>query len=292
MKLAGSERIYQGCIYTIVSLLLLISAFPLFYVVCVSLTSDAEVMERGNLMLIPMRPTLEAYERIFLRNGLIFNSFYVSVVRTLVGTAATLAFTLVAGYAVSRRDMPGNKALMFLIMITILFSGGMIPTFLVVQATGLYDNFWSMIVPGLLDSWSVLVFRQFFLNLPHEIEEAAEVDGVPKIRLFLLIILPMSTAVIAALGLFMAVGHWNAWFDAMIYIKDDSLKPLQLVLYNMHKDANMGYNMNEVNDFTGRVPTRALRMALTVIGTVPILCVYPFLQKYFIKGVYVGAVKG
>jgi putative aldouronate transport system permease protein len=292
MKLMGRERVYQVGIYVLVFLLLVGSIFPLFYVVCVSLTTDAEVMERGSLMLVPHHPSLEAYERIFLRNGLILHSFWVSVLRTAVGTLCTLGFTIIAGYATSRRDMPGSRLLMFLVMITVLFDGGMIPTFLVVKSTGLYNNFWAMVIPGLLDSWSVLVFRQFFMNLPKEVEEAAEVDGVSKVRLFFTIVLPMSTAVMAALGLFMAVGHWNAWFDAMLYIKDDDFKPLQLVLYNMHKDANMGYNVNELNDFTGRVSTRSLRMALTVIGTVPILCVYPFLQKYFTKGVYVGSVKG
>ena len=215
-----------------------------------------------------------------------------SVLRTLMGTAVVLCASLITGYAVSRRDMPGNKILMFMVMVTVLFGGGVIPTFIVVNQTKLYNTFWAMIVPGLLDSWSVLVFRQFFMNLPREIEEAGEVDGVKKFGLFIYIVLPMSTAVIAALGLFMAVGHWNAWFDAMLYLKDDRLKPLQLVLYNMHKDSNLGYNMNEVTDITQRTSSRSLRMALTVIGTVPILCVYPFLQKYFTKGVYVGAVKG
>lgn len=292
MTMKSTERLYQICIYTIVGALLIASIFPLFYVLCVSFTTDAELVERGNLMLIPYKPSLEAYVRIFLRNGLIVNSFFVSIFRTIVGTISVLTFTIIAGFIVSRKDMPGSKLLMFMIMITILFGGGLIPTFMTVQSTGLYNSFLALIIPGLLDSWSVLVFRQFFNNLPSEIEEAANVDGVSKMQLFIQIILPMSLAVIAALGLFMAVGHWNAWFDAMLYIKDDNMKPLQLVLYNMHKDANIGYNVNEMNDFTARVSTRSLRMALTVIGTVPILCIYPFLQKYFTKGVYVGAVKG
>lgn len=292
MTMKSTERLYQICIYTIVGALLIASIFPLFYVLCVSFTTDAELVERGNLMLIPYKPSFEAYVRIFLRNGLIVNSFFVSIFRTIVGTISVLTFTIIAGFIVSRKDMPGSKFLMFMIMITILFGGGLIPTFMTVQSTGLYNSFLALIIPGLLDSWSVLVFRQFFNNLPSEIEEAANVDGVSKMQLFIQIILPMSLAVIAALGLFMAVGHWNAWFDAMLYIKDDNMKPLQLVLYNMHKDANMGYNVNEMNDFTARVSTRSLRMALTVIGTVPILCIYPFLQKYFTKGVYVGAVKG
>ena len=292
MKLHGAEKRYQIFIYTLVSLLLIVSVFPLFYVVCVSLTTEQEWLRRGNLMLIPYQPSLEAYVRIFTTNALILNSFWVSVFRTAVGTVLCLAFTLIPGYAISRKDMPGSRFLMGMVLVTVLFSGGLIPTFLVVKDTGLYNSIWALIVPGLTYSWGCLVFKQFFANLPTEIEEAAEVDGVSKFGLFIRIVLPSSMAVIAAIGLFTAVGHWNAWFDAMVYITEDKKKPLQLILYNMNADANMGYNTNELNQFDVRVSTRSLRMALTVIGTVPILCVYPFLQKHFVKGVYVGAVKG
>lgn len=293
MKLKGSELSYQIAVYIIVSLLLIVSVFPLLYVVCVAFSTQEEMVERGRMMLIPYKPSFDAFTKIFVRNPMIKHSFLISVLRVVIGTGLTLSFTLIAGFVVSRRDMPGSKTLMFMVMVTILFGGGLIPTFLVIQSLGLYNNFWVMIVPGILDSWGVLVFRQFFLNLPREIEEAAEVDGVPKFKLLISIILPMSTAVIAALGLFMAVGHWNAWFDALIYIKDDDIKPLQYILYNIHRDASIGYNMNSTTDYnSARVSTASLRMALTVIGIVPILCVYPFLQKYFTKGVYVGAVKG
>ena len=149
--------------------------------------------------------------------------------------------------------------------------------------------------PGLVSGWNALVFRQFFESLPHEVEEAAEIDGVSKLGMLVRIILPMSLPVVASLGLFTAVNHWNSWFDAMLYIKTASRQPLQLVLYQMHKDANIAANTNDMaalTDSLERSSSRSLRMALTVIGTVPILCVYPFLQKYFVKGVYTGAVKG
>ena len=151
-----------------------------------------------------------------------------------------------------------------------------------------------MIVPGLLDSWGVLVFRQFFLNLPGEIEESAGIDGISEVGLMMRIVFPMSLPVLAAMGLFTAVGHWNSWFDAMVFIQNDYLKPLQLILHDLSVDTNLGVNANsrDVTDLASRVSTRSLRMCVTVIGTVPILCVYPFLQKYFTKGVYVGAVKG
>lgn len=295
MKLRGREKGYQVCITVLIFLLLIVCLFPLLYVVCVSFTSEAEWIERGKMMLIPMRPTLAAYEKIFTVNASLVGSLGISVLRTAVGTALSLSCTLVVGFAVSRRDMPGSKVLMFLVLFTVLFSGGMIPTFLVVKDMGMYDSFWSMVIPSMVNGWNILVCRQFFQNLPFEVEEAAEIDGVSKLGLFLRIMLPMSLAVIASLGLFTAVNHWNSWFDAMIYIKTESLKPLQLILYQMHKDANLSAAANEFQSLTDaaeRSSSRSLRMALTVIGTVPILCVYPFLQKYFVKGVYTGAVKG
>ena len=295
MKLRGEELAYQIFVYVFVGLLLLISLFPLLYVVGVSFTSEAEYYARGKLMIIPFQPTFAAYTKIFTTNALLLNSLLVSVQRTLVGTLLGLSFTLIVGYATSRTDMPGSKFLMFMVLVTILFSGGMIPTFLVVKDIGLYDSFWAMIVPGLVSGWNALVFRQFFFNLPHEIEEAAEIDGVSKFGMLTRVVLPMSLPVVASLGLFTAVNHWNSWFDAMIYLKTRINQPLQLILYQMHKDANIAANTNDMSELTDaleRTSSRSLRMALTVIGTVPILCVYPFLQKYFVKGVYTGAVKG
>ena len=295
MKSRGSELRYQIFIYVFVGLLLAISIFPLIYVVGIFFTSEAEYYARGKLMVIPYKPTIAAYTKIMTTNANLLNSLWVSIERTVLGTVLSLSFTLIIGYGTSRKDMPGSKFLMFMVLVTILFSGGMIPTFIVVKDMGLYDSFWSMIIPGLVSGWNALVFRQFFDGLPHPVEEAAEIDGVSKFGMLVRIILPMSLPVVASLGLFTAVNHWNSWFDAMIYIKSGKNQPLQLILYQMHKDANLAANTNDMaalTDSLERSSSRSLRMALTVIGTVPILCVYPFLQKYFVKGVYTGAVKG
>jgi putative aldouronate transport system permease protein len=296
MKLSGSELTYQVIIYVTVTILLLLSIFPLLYVLGLSLVTEQEWIERGSLMLIPRQPTLSGYRKVFHQSKTFLSSFRTSVLRTIVGTTLTLLMTLCTGYVLSRRDLPGKKGLLFLTMITILYSGGLIPTFLVVNSTKIYNTFWSLIIPGLVDSWGVLVFKQFFENLPLSVEESAYIDGAGELTLMTRIVVPMSKPVMAALGLFMAVGHWNSWFDALIYIKDDSLQPLQLILRNMFINANIGYdlNMNEMGTFdvTQRVSNVSLRMVITVIGTVPILLVYPFLQKYFTKGVYVGSIKG
>lgn len=296
MKLHGNERIYQVVIVSLIGILLLISMFPLIYVVSMSMTSEGELMERGSTILFPLKPSFAAYERVVATYPNTYNAFGVSVLRTLIGTACSLSMTMVVGYAVSRRDMPGSRTLMKALLFTSLFSGGMIPTFLVVQNTGIFNTFWAMIIPDLVVSWNALVFKQFFQNLPYEIEEAASIDGVGKTGLMMRIVFPMSLPVVAAIGLFIAVHHWNSWFDALIYISDAKLQPLQLIIYVLNNDNNLGYNANDATvsyfDVYSRAPARSIRMAVTVIGVVPILCVYPFLQKYFVKGVYTGAVKG
>jgi putative aldouronate transport system permease protein len=293
-RLTRADIVYQVFIYIVISLILITCVFPLVYVLGISFSSEQEWIARGNSMIIPREPTLAGYEKVFRQSKVFGNSLMISALRTLVGTAITLSCTMLMGYILSRREMPGRQVMMFMVMVTVLFSGGLIPTFLVVKGTGLINTFWALIIPGMLDSWGVLVFRQFFLNLPREIEESAYIDGIGEINMLFRIVLPMSLAVIAAMGLFIAVGHWNAWFDAMIYVNDENLKPLQLILHNLSVDANLGYSANTgiITDVINRVSTRTLRMCITVIGTLPILFVYPFLQKYFVKGVYVGAIKG
>jgi putative aldouronate transport system permease protein len=194
------------------------------------------------------------------------------------------------GYVLSRKGLPFKTAILVMTLITILFSGGLIPTFLVVNAVGIYDTLWAMIIPGLVDSWSVLIFRQFFMNTPESIEESARIDGAGEIKIMWVIIVPLSKAVIAALTLFMAVGHWNSWFDAAVFLQNADLKPFQLLMRNLFVTTNLAIEMGAFA-LMNRVSPHSTRMAITVVGTIPILCIYPFLQKYFTKGVYMGAVK-
>jgi putative aldouronate transport system permease protein len=291
----NTEKLYQAVIVIIVAILVLVSLFPLIYVMGLSFTSQQEYMSRGNLMVIPFKPTLEGYRRILFRDDTYIKGLFISILRTGIGTAVTLACTLIMGYLLSKEDLPGRRFLLFAVMVTVLYNGGMIPTFLTVKGLGLVDTFWSMILPGMVDTWSVLVFKQFFSGLPKEVMESAEIDGCGEFRMLVQIAIPLSTAVMAALGLFMAVGHWNSWFEPMIYLqKNTDLYPLQLLLRNMFTNSNLGYNVNSGMqvDAANQQTTTSLRMVVTMIGTVPILCVYPFLQKYFTSGVYMGAVKG
>lgn len=290
------ERAYQTVIFIIIALICVTALLPLQYVISTSLVMEAEYVAKDGFVLWPDKPSLAAYKRL-LEMESIGNSFVVSVVRTLLGTFLMLSMTTITAYIVSRRAMPGARALMLLILVTILFNGGLIPTFLMLKELGFYDNFWVFIIPTLVDSWSVLVLRQFMENLPRELEESAGLDGANEVQLFTRIILPMSLPSVAAIAMFIAVFHWNDWFTALIYIENDRLKPLQLVVRNMLVsnmganatiDTNIGVNLF---DPSKRVGEQTLKLATVVFSTLPILCVYPFLQKYFVKGMYVGAVK-
>lgn len=292
-RMSKADKVYQTIIYSVVGLLILISIFPLVYIIGLSFTSELEWNQSHGMVIIPTRPSVEAYRSI-LSGTFVWNSLKISVMRTVVGTFLTIFFSMCVGYVLSRKDLPFKRVLLFMVLITILFTGGLIPTFLVLTATKIYNTFWAFIVPGLVSSWSVLVFKQFFLNIPDDIEESARIDGASEIRLMWVIVVPLSKAVIAALSLFTAVGHWNAWFDAAVFINNPNLEPLMLMLRNLFVNASIGYTLQGQDIFNteSRMTPISFRMAITVIGTIPILCVYPFLQKHFTKGMYVGAVKG
>jgi len=291
-----AEKVYKWLSITIILALVITSLVPLLYVLATSLVTEKEYLAKGGFILWPSEPTLLAYKRLF--NGSLFtDALMVSVIRTALGTVLTLATTTMLAYIVSRKSMPGRKPVLFAVLITILFNGGLIPTYLVVRDLHLLDSVWALVIPGLVDSWSVLVLKQFFENLPAEMEESAKIDGAGEIRLMTSIMIPMALPAMAAIGLFTAVGQWNAWVDAMIYLHNTKLYPLQLLISNMFSSSaltsmgNTAQNAGLLN-MQNRVSTETLKMALVVFGTVPILCVYPFLQKYFTKGMYLGAVKG
>jgi len=297
MKASISEKLYLNTIYLLVGLLTLVCIFPLIYVVGQSFLSEQELIERGNLVVVPYNPTLYGYKTILKGSDIYIQAFLVSVARVAIGTSLVLSCTLILGYLVSKRDLPGGKVLFGMVLFTVLYGGGLIPSYMTVYKAGLLDSFWALILPGLVDSWLVLVFRQFFSNLPKDILEAAEIDGCGEFRKLLKVVIPSSGPVIAAGGLFTAVGHWNGWFDALLYLPTNKdLYPFQLLMRNMLVSVDMvsktgtEKNMDALLHMGG-MATNGLRMVVVVIGTVPILCIYPFLQKYFTAGMYTGAVK-
>ena len=237
MKLHGSELSYQIGITTAVAAVSITSFFPLFYVVVLSFVSEAEWVSKGGILLWVDRPILNGY-RTVLKNPILFHSFFISVIRAVSGTALGVFWAMVTGFAASRRDMIGRNVLIALVLVTFLFSGGLIPTYLTVFHTRIYNTFLALIVPGMIGAWNVLVFKQFFQNVPGEIEESADIDGASQITIAFRIFVPMSKPVIAALSLFTAVDLWNEWFTALVFTKDTELRPFMLYLRSIFNIAS------------------------------------------------------
>jgi putative aldouronate transport system permease protein len=273
----------------VVSVLLIVSVvclFPLLYVVSVSLTPIDEVFRRGGIVLIPMRITLEGYERI-LTQSLIPNSFRVTVFVTIVGTALNLTLTVLLAYPLSRSDCPYRRGILLFVIFTMLFNGGLIPTYLVVKGTGLLNTIWAMIIPNLVWAYNTLIMKSFFERIPDELFDSARIDGAHETRVLVSIVLPLSGAALATIGLFYAVGHWNQFLLAILYVTSTRIWPLQVALRSVLMSTEVSAETIDVV-----VPTRTLQMASVVVSALPIIAVYPFLQRYFVKGVTLGAVKG
>jgi len=214
--------------------------------------------------------------------------------RVLIGTSLNLLFTITLAYGLSRKNLKGRNLFTAFVFFTMFFSGGLIPTFILVKSLNLLDSRWSMIFPGLINTWNLLIMRNFFYAIPKSLEEAAIIDGANDMQILTKVVLPLSKASIATIGLFYAVAHWNAWFDAMLYINKTSLLPMQNILRNIITAAsNIGdLGAEAYNSLDVIPPSQSIRAATIVITTLPILTVYPFIQKYFVKGVMVGSIKG
>ncbi len=287
------EKIFEAVCIVLAALLALLCLYPLLYTLGVSLCSEAEWTSRnGLLVLFPTRPTFTAYRKIFGVGSYVLKALGMSFLRTAVGTVTSVAVNALVGYVLSRRDFPGKNKYIYLLLFTIFFSGGLIPNYLVIKELHLLNNFWAMILPNIVSAWNILVFKQFFTGLPKEIEEAAIVDGTGEIKLFLKIVLPLSTPVVASIGLFTMVTHWNNWFDVMIYIDQAHSSLWTLQYYIMINFNNLSQIDSSVIIGGSGVSQLTQRMALTIVGFLPILCIYPFFQRFFKDGVFLGAVKG
>jgi len=275
-------------IYTIMTALALIMVIPFVYVIAASFARESEIQSRP-LFLWPETPTLAAYQVVFDMSDMgptVLRSLAVSIGITLVGTLVNMFFTTTMAYGLSRKNLVGKGPLLKMVMFTMVFSGGMIPTFLVVRSLGMYDTFSALILPGAISAYNMLIVRNFFIGLPIELEEAASIDGCSDIGIFFKIALPLSMPILATFSLFYGVGHWNDYMSSLIYIDDQKKYPFTLVLRSL-----VMQNATETSE-AELPPSDTLKMAVIVIGTIPILCVYPFLQKHFAAGTMVGAVKG
>ena len=284
----ASDVIMDAVVYIILTILAILMVIPFIYVIAASFATEADILS-SPLFLFPPHPTVAAYKQIFDMTGMgaqVLRSLAVSISITLVGTFINLLLTATMAYGLSRSNLIGKKFILNLVLITMVFGGGMIPTFLLVKGLGMYDSYWALIIPGAISAYNMLIIRNFFMDLPAGLEEAASIDGCTDIGIFVKIALPLSLPALATFGLFYAVGHWNAYFDALLYLNDQKKYPFQLVLRNMVMLSSADTTDNE------ELPKESLKMAVIVVGTVPILCVYPFLQKHFAAGVMVGAIKG
>ena len=276
-------------IYILLTLIAVIMVIPFIYVIAASFATEAEIQTRP-IFFIPDSPTLDAYARIFDMNDMgtrVFHSLLISVCVTAIGTFINLFFTTTMAYGLSRSNLIGKKPLLNMVLFTMVFGGGMIPLFLVVKGLGMYDTYAALILPGAISAYNMIIVRNFFMELPRELEEAASIDGCSDIGIFIKIALPLSLPCLATFGLFYAVGHWNNYFGALLYLEDSTKFPFQLVLRNI-----VMQTAETQTDPNALIPEDTLKLAVIVIGIVPILIVYPFLLKHFAAGVMVGAVKG
>ncbi len=267
-----------------------VMTFPLVYVIAVSFSSARDVLG-GGLVLFPANPTLEAYRAIF-EGGVVTRAMRVSVGLTVLGTLAQMVATTMLAYGLSKPGVPGARIVLFLVLGAFLFTPGMIPSYLLVKELGMLDTYPSLIVPGLIGAFNLIVLRNFFMNIPQELLDAARVDGANDMQIFFRIVLPLSKAVLAVVALFYGVGIWNAFFNAVLYIYDTSKWPIQLVLRQYVLQGSSLSSATQLDPTQPPPPPQTIQMAIVVVATVPILLVYPFLQKYFTKGVLSGAIKG
>lgn len=290
MGMKAMENFQQTILAVILLLIAATMVVPFLYVMMISFT-DASVYRPGEFYLWPEKWSIEAYKVILTGNGFL-NAFKSTMFITLVGTPINLICNAGLAYMLSKGKLPGGNTINKLVMFTMLFTAGIIPNFINMSTLGLMNSWFACILPGACGAWTVMVMKTFFEELPEELEEAAKIDGCGPLRIFGQIVLPLSKAMLATFTLFAFVSYWNCYFNAIMYITDTAKSPLQVYLQKLVLSSNISDVVDLQNPMAKIVPQEVMRMAAVVVVVFPVLCFYPFLQKYFAKGVMVGAVKG
>lgn len=290
IKRSIGSKIFDAFNYAFLGLFACTTVLPFLYVLACSFASEKEILERP-FFIIPNSFQLAAYKYIF-SSPTLPRAFLVSVFVTVAGAATAMFFTLTLAYPLSKKNLIGRNVLLTLISFTLVFGGGMIPTFLVIKDLGLLNKYMALILPGAISTWNLLVIKNFFQEIPKELEDSASIDGCSSIGTFIRIVLPLSMPVIATFTLFYAVGYWNDYRSALLYTSDNKKWPLQLVLRQIVLMAAGNVDGATFDQAYTQPPLEASKNAVIVFGTVPILIVYPFLQKHFVKGIMIGAIKG
>lgn len=288
------SRVFDILNILIMFAMILITLYPFYYVVTCSLSESSRLIGDKGLMLIPKGFSLEAYKKV-IENPNIFTGYKTTIFIVIVGTFINIAMTSLGAFVLTRKRFALKNIMTYMIIFTMYFNGGLIPTYLLVYKTlHLGNTLWAVILPGAVSTYNLIIMRTNFAAIPDSLEEAAKIDGAREITVFLKIILPLSKSIIAVMVLFYGVAHWNSWFNAMIYLRERSLYPLQLVLreillLNTEETSTMSSGVSSAEKY---MIGESIRYATIMVATVPILCVYPFVQKYFVKGMMIGAVKG
>lgn len=297
VKESRADKAFDITLFIILTLILIIVAYPLYFVIIASI-SDPQAVSGGDVTFLPVGFSLDGYAEVF-KDTRVMRSFVNSIFYTTVGTCINLIVTIPTAYTLSRRQFAGKKFVTFFYMVTMFVSGGMIPTYLVVKNMQMLDTMWSLIVPGAMSVYNMIVARTFFeSSLPEELFEAATVDGCGHTKFFFKIALPLSKAIIAIMVLYYGIGHWNNYFSALLYMKTESKYPLQLVLRSIliSNEANLSMAVTTPEMQAALQEQQALvdlmKYSLIIVSSIPVMILYPFIQKHFVKGVMIGSVKG
>ncbi len=293
---SNSDKLFVWLNSTFLISLTALVIYPLIYILSASI-SDPIAVNSGKMWLYPMDVTWEGYLRVFQDNE-IWRGYRNTILYTVLGTMIHLMVLLPCAYALSRSDLSGRTAIMLLFLFTMFFQGGLIPTFLVIKQLGMIDTMWALVIPNAVGVWAIIVARTFFqMNIPRELQEASQMDGCTDFGLFFRIVLPLSAPIIAVMALFNAVGHWNQYFNALMYLNNRDIFPLQLILREILIQQQMSTQMMMNGDDLELLLQHAriadiVKYAVMIVSSLPLLVAYPFVQKYFVKGVLIGSIKG
>lgn len=291
-----SDSVFEIINFIFLFFILIIVLYPLVYVISASI-SDPVYVNQGTMWLYPRGITFEGYQRVF-QNPEIWSGYRNTILYTVAGTTINLLFTVPGAYALSRKDLKGRGIMMGLIVFTMFFGGGLIPSFLLVSWLGMLNTVWALLIPNAVAVYNLIICRTFFqTNIPKELQESAEIDGCSNTVLFLKIVLPLSAPIIAVMALYYGVTHWNSYFSAIIYLKDRSLYPLQLILREILVQNQMNDTMLMTGDDMEAMAKQAriadiIKYAVMIVSSLPVIVIYPFMQRFFMKGVLIGSVKG
>lgn len=292
IKQSRGDVIFDYINTALLVLVLMIVLYPLLFVVSASI-SDPMMVLQGKVWLLPKGLNLMSYQKVF-NDARIMVGYKNTIIYTIIGTAINIVLTIMGAYPLSRKDLYGRNAITFFLSFTMFFNGGLIPTYFVVRNLGMLNTIWALIIPNAVAMWNLVIMRTFFQNsIPGELEEAAFIDGCSNVRLIIKIILPLSAPIIAVMVLFYGVGHWNAFFNALIYLTDESKYPLQIILRDILLQSQVQETMGGMENFSEHiVQAEGIKYSLIIVASLPVMMLYPFLQRYFVKGVMIGAIKG